>query len=450
MAESTKALFTGGANVNPTLDQRNFYVDPQNIKKKWANITPVLTSLANFEMRRGLKDPMFKMFEYTFKTKQCFKVTNGVTTTGDTEAQLTVTGTGAIGLPTTLTNYLVNKQCVVVADKDGAPAGAVKGNILITTFTSSTVIKVKRLGTADFVIADNDWLFIINSDFGAGAYAANPSYDTIRTVWNQCGESKTSFQVVKDIYYAYLRGESNEYLRLKEVADRDHKRENELKILYSRSTTGTNLNTGDTFVDGQTTDADGNVVRPTYGLLTAILDFGSSTVGSRERNIYEINRATFDYKALEEMTENLFYGIPDGVMPFYVPSSIMSFFNTIQGTYGSGIAGNSKWSVQTAPNKLPSMGNSTMSRMGFNVREWETSNGVIQLVKCSTMTDSPYPNTGVAIDPDNAFLAEYGEGAMFEEDILKDNRPTLIKSQFSSQLGVGLTNISQHKAITLV
>ena len=128
----------------------------------------------------------------------------------------------------------------------------------------------------------------------------------------------------------------------------------------------------------------------------------------------------------------------------------MSFFNTIQGTYGSGIAGNSKWSVQTAPNKLPSMGNSTMSRMGFNVREWETSNGVIQLVKCSTMTDSPYPNTGVAIDPDNAFLAEYGEGAMFEEDILKDNRPTLIKSQFSSQLGVGLTNISQHKAITLV
>ena len=66
------------------------------------------------------------------------------------------------------------------------------------------------------------------------------------------------------------------------------------------------------------------------------------------------------------------------------------------------------------------------------------------------MTDSPYPNTGVAIDPDNAFLAEYGEGAMFEEDILKDNRPTLIKSQFSSQLGVGLTNISQHKAITLV
>ena len=143
---------------------------------------------------------------------------------------------------------------------------------------------------------------------------ANPSYDTNRTVWNQC--MKANIIQSKDIYYAYLRGESNEYLRLKEVADRDHKRENELKILYSRSNTGTNLNTGDTFVDGQTTDADGNVVRPTYGLLTAILDFGSSTVGSRERNIYEINRATFDYKALEELTENLFYGIPDGVMPY--------------------------------------------------------------------------------------------------------------------------------------
>ena len=46
MAESTKALFTGGASVNPTLDQRNFYVDPKILRN--GEYKPVI-SLANLK-----------------------------------------------------------------------------------------------------------------------------------------------------------------------------------------------------------------------------------------------------------------------------------------------------------------------------------------------------------------------------------------------------------------
>lgn len=430
-------------------DRRDFYIKPDVVKTNYTVVTPFLTSVANWNQILYPKDPQYKMFEYQIPwIKQYFQVTTGTTSAADNaEDTLAVTSTGAKGMPSTFTNHLLGLKLAVHANVGGKPSGASKGTLVVTTFTSTTSINVKNLGSASVVIADDDWLVVIGTAFGEGTEAANPSHDDIQVVWNQTGIHKTSFQLTKTLMEANLRGESKEYERRKKLKSQEHQIQKERDMLFSTSSIGTNLAHGDTFGDGGRTDADGNVVRSTYGVFAAILNYGVTDVDDDDQNIFDINQASYSYKNWVDDSEKFFEYNPEGIIPIYCGNKLVSYLNKIEGTAGAGIAANSKWTVNVGT--FPKMGGKSASRLGFNYRELESPHGVYQFIKTPTITKSAYNGYGMAPDPANIFHVVYRK-PMYQQNIKTDNAPDYQKNQYMSDEGMGISNLTNHKMLRLV
>lgn len=444
MAAIEKNVYQSGSTVLYT-DRLDFYISPQVVKKRYPLVSPFLTAVSNWSQIKP-KGPQYKMFQYTSPwIKQYFQVTTGTTSAADNaEDTLAITSTGAQGMPATFTNHLLGLKLDVHANSGGKPSGVAKGQVFVTTFTSATSIKVKNLGTSSIVIANDDWLVVNGTAFGEGTEAANPSHDELSVVWGQTGIHKTSFQLTKTLMEAALRGESSEYNRLKIVNEQIHQIQKERDLLFSRNSIGGNLTGADTFGDGGRTDASGNVVRSTYGAFQAVLDYGETDTTSDNQNIFDINQATFKYGDLVDMSEKIFDLSPDGVLPLFTSDKLISFFNKVEGTPGTGIT--AKSGMQPT---IPMMGGSKASRLGFNIKEWETPHGVIQFVRTPVMTKSPYNGYGFAVDPENIFHAVYRK-PMYQQNIKTDNAPDYQKNQFMSDEGIGLTNLYNHTILRLV
>ena len=218
-----KNLYSTGASTVLYTDRRDFYVQPQVVKTRYAQVAPFLTAVSNWDQQTGLRDPQYKLFQFTSPwVKQYFTVTTGGSLTDDdTALSIQVVVTNAVGMPAALGNYLVGQKFDIFANVDSKPSGASKGVCVCTTFTSTTVIEVKNLSGAAITIANDDWLVLQGTAFGEGTEAANPSHNELSTRWNQCGIHKTSFQLTKTLMKAALRGESSEYDRLKRLKVRN-------------------------------------------------------------------------------------------------------------------------------------------------------------------------------------------------------------------------------------
>ena len=97
---------------------------------------------------------------------------------------------------------------------------------------------------------------------------------------------------------------------------------------------------------------------------------------------------------------------------------------------------------------IPKMSNSKMSRLGFNIREWELPHGLIKFARTPSMTKSPYNGAGFAVDPENIFHTVYRK-PKFQQNIKTDNAPDYQKNQFMSDEGIGLTNLYNHNILYL-
>ena len=440
MAATEKNLYQGSSSSVMYTDRRDFYVQPQVVKTRYPNVAPFLTAVSNWGQRTGLKDPQYKLFQFTSPwVKQYFQVTTGATSAADNaEDTLAVVITNAVGMPSALANYLVGQKVDVYANVGGKPSGAPKGTLLITTFTSTTSINVKNLGGASVVVANDDWLVLKGTGFGEGTVAANPSHNELSTRWNQCGIHKTAFQLTKTLMQAALRGESSEYDRLKRVKGQEHMIKKERDLLFSISNIGIG-ESGDTFGDGGRTDVDGNTVRSTYGAFSAVYNYGTSTTTSDDQNIFPINEATYTYANWVNDTEKIFDESPDGVLPIFTGNGLLSFFNKVEGTGGAGVVANSKWTVQ-----FPKMNSEKASRLGFNIKEWESPHGIIQFVRTPVMTKDPFAyKAGLAIDPTNIEHMIF-RSPEYQQNIVTDNSPDYQKNQYFSDEGMAITNIFNH------
>lgn len=440
-----KHLYQGGSSAVLTTDRRDFYIQPQVVKKRYAQVAPFLTAIANWNQVTGMKDPQYKMFQFTSPwVKQYFQVTTGATTAADNaEDSLSVTVTGAVGMPAALGNYLVGQKLDVYANVDSKPSGAPKGTVLVTTFTSITAINVKNLGGSSVVIANDDWLVLNGTGFGEGTVAANPSHNELSVRWNQTGIHKTSFQLTKTLMQAELRGESSEYSRLQEVKSQEHMIKKERDLMFSVSSIGIG-ESGDTFGDGGRTDVDGNTVRSTYGAFKAIYNYGQTSTTSDDQNIFAINQATYAYADFVNDTEKMFDESPDGVLPMFTGATLLSYFNKIEGTGGAGVTAKSKWTVN-----FPKMNTERASSIGFNIREWESPHGIIQFVRTPIMTKDPFAyKAGLAVDPTNISHMVF-RTPEYQQNIVTDNAPDYQKNQYMSDEGVGITNIYNHNIMYL-
>jgi len=451
MAAAEKNLYTGtSASTVMYTDRRDFYIQPNVVKENYPDVTPFLTASANWNQIMYPKDPQYKMFQYDSPwRKQYFQVTTGTTSAADNaEDTLAVVITNAVGMPATLGNYLVGKKLTVYPNVDGKPKGAPKGQVLCTTFTSTTSINVKNMGSSSITIANDDWLFIEGSGFGEGSYAANPSFDDIKVVWNQAGIHKTAFQLTKTLMEASLRGESKEYERLKRVYGQIHMVQKERDMLFSRSSIGTNLTGADTFADGARTDVDGNVVRSTYGIFSAIYDFGYTSATAptpEEQNIFDVNASSYSYTNWVDDSEKAFYFRPDGgVIPMWVSDQYLSYFNKIEGIGGKGFSATSKWS----PGQIQ-FSDSKASKLGFSYRELESPHGTYQFIKLPVLTNSPMNGWAFTTDPAHVGHVVFRQ-PKYEQNIVTDNAPDFQKNQYFSDEGMWMTNLGHHKIFRIV
>lgn len=434
-------------------DRRDFYIEPNVVKELWTDVSPFLTMVSNFRTKTGMKDPVFKMFEHRNPWKdQRMTVadTDSLDPTSNSEVTITMPASSSstfIGLGSSKTDALVG-LVVNVHSADGVtgkPSGERKATLLITTVTSDTEIKVKVIGTSTgsaVSLVSGDWLVVVGNAHGEGSESPEPWADDLQVVWGECQIFRTSLRITDTLKQAVLRGEADELLRLRKQKGQEHKIQKERAMIFGKSFIGGNLNQAgtETFADKFKTDADGEPVRTTTGILEALLTYGTSSTTSDDQNIFSINEATYKYSNFVDDMEKVFQYYPeDGVKTMFCGHGMLSYWSKLEQV--SGFAKASGWQIRLSDMKRDTL--------GFNYRMLETPHGLVQLVPTPVLTRSPYNKYGIIVDKSNVMHAIY-ESPKYRQNIKQDNAPLYQKDEYFSYEGLGIQLIESHKLFKLV
>ena len=433
MAATEKLL--KGSGVLYT-DRRDFYVSPQVVKELWTDVAPFTTVISNRESRK-VPDPIFKMFEHRNPwVKQLFLCdgdTDNLDSDNTTNTTVTVDGPSNCSIDDSLIGHI----CEVWTDGYGSKKGIVR----VDSVTSSTVVVVNTLWTStgsDIALANNDIFLIIGNAQGEGTSSPEAWADELEVVWNSTQIFKTPLQITGTLLAASLRGESSELARLRAQKNQEHKMQKEKAFLFGKRVGGTGLDlqdgsSSDSFADGGVLDADGNLVRTTYGAVSAIETYGDSTSTNDYQNIFTVSEASYSYSSFVDDMEKVFQYVPEaGVKRAFVGAGALGYWSKIAGT--SGMAGNSGWTVNMSDMKRDSL--------GFNYKILETPHGILQLIPAPALR-GPYNKYMLIISEENLFHAQY-RSPMYQTNIKTDNAFDGVKDQYMSDEGVGIQLIESH------
>ena len=433
MAATEKLL--KGSGVLYT-DRRDFYVSPQVVKELWTDVAPFTTVISNRESRK-VPDPIFKMFEHRNPwVKQlflCNSDTDNLDSDNTTNTTVTVDGASNCSIDDSLIGHI----CEVWTDGYGSKKGIVR----VDSVTSSTVVVVNTLWTStgsDIALADNDIFLIIGNAQGEGTSSPEAWADELEVVWNSTQIFKTPLQITGTLLAASLRGESSELARLRAQKNQEHKMQKEKAFLFGKRVGGTGLDlqdgsSSDSFADGGVLDSDGNLVRTTYGAVSAIETYGDSTSTNDYQNIFTVSEASYSYSSFVDDMEKVFQYVPEaGVKRAFVGAGALGYWSKIAGT--SGMAGNSGWTVNMSDMKRDSL--------GFNYKILETPHGILQLIPAPALR-GPYNKYMLVISEENLFHAQY-RSPMYQTNIKTDNAFDGVKDQYMSDEGVGIQLIESH------
>jgi len=439
MAATEKLLKASGVLYT---DRRNFYVDPQVTKELWTDVAPFTTMISNQEMRK-VPDPVFKMFEHRNPwVKQEFQSATDVAnrTAADAESG-DMDVDNIVGLNSSCDSSWIGLICEVWnSDKDTK-----RGNVIISSITDSNTIKFKPAGDDAIDVADNDYFIVVGNAHGEGSSAPEAWADELDVVYNSCQIFKTPLQVTGTLEAAVLRGESSELARLRRQKAQEHKMQKEKSFLFGKRVGGTGLgdaaydagNLGSdpaegVLADGGRTDADGNLVRTTYGIVSALEQYGNSTSTHDAQNIFTVD-SSYAYGDFVDDMEKVFQYIPEaGVKRAFCGAGALGYWSKMAGA--SGIAGNSGWTV--------SLGDMKRDALGFNYRVLETPHGMLQLIPTPALR-GPYNKYMAVVSDENLFHAVY-RPSMYQTNIKTDNAFDGVKDQYMSDEGVGIQLIESH------
>jgi len=257
-------------------------------------------------------------------------------------------------------------------------------------------------------------------------------------VFNSCQIFKTPLQVTGTLQAAVLRGESSELARLRRIKAQEHKMQKEKAFLFGKRLGGTGLDlqdgsTSDSFADGGRTDANGNLIRSTYGIVSALEQYGSSSSSVDYQNIFTVSEASYSYGQFVDDMEKVFQYVPEvGVKRAFVGAGALGYWSKMAGD--SGLAGNSGWSVN--------LGDMKRDSLGFNYRVLETPHGMLQLIPTPALRNQ-YNKYMVVVSDENLFHAQY-RPSMYQANIKTDNAFDGVKDQYMSDEGLGIQLIESH------
>ena len=435
MAATEKQLYNNGASSVLYTDRRNFYVDPQVTKELWTDVAPFTTLISNQEMRK-VPDPTFKMFEHRNPwVKQlwlCNSDTDNIDSDGTTTTTVTVDGASNISIDDSL------KGIVAEVWTDGY--GSKKAVVRVQSVNSATEIVVTGLWTSsgsDIALANNDIFLVAGNAQGEGSSAPDAWSDELQVVYNSCQIFKTPLQVTGTLEAAVLRGESSELARLRRQKAQEHKMQKEKAFLFGVRYGGTGLGEAgpdgtpdESFADGVALDSDGNLVRTTYGIISALENYAISS--GDDQNNFTVS-SSYAYGDFVDDMEKVFQYVPEsGVKRAFCGAGALGYWSKMAGA--SGMAGNSGWTV--------SLGDMKRDSLGFNYRVLETPHGMLQLIPTPALR-GPYNKYMAVVSDENLFHAVY-RPSMYQTNIKTDNAFDGVKDQYMSDEGVGIQLIESH------
>ena len=441
MAATEKLLKASGVLYT---DRRNFYVDPQVTKELWTDVAPFTTMISNQEMR-NVPDPVFKMFEHRNPwVKQSFNINEADTLSADgTESPASTDYSDVDGIQGLSSPADSSWIGLIVEIRS---SGVKKATAIISAVDSGDV-KFKAISTesgSDYSMLDGDECIVIGNAHGEGSSAPEAWADELDVVYNSCQIFKTPLQVTGTLEAAVLRGESSELARLRRMKAQEHKMQKEKAFLFGQRVGGTGLgeasydagnrsaNIDDTFADGGRSDSDGNLIRTTYGIISALEKYGEATSTHDAQNVFTVD-SSYGYSNFVDDMEKVFQYIPEaGVKRAFVGAGALGYWSKMAGS--SGIAGNSGWTVQ--------LGDMKRDSLGFNYRVLETPHGMLQLIPTPALR-GPYNKYMAVVSDENLFHAVY-RPSMYQTNIKTDNAFDGVKDQYMSDEGVGIQLIESH------
>jgi|TARA_R100000084_G_scaffold98749_1_gene52921 hypothetical protein len=432
MASNAKTLGSSGVLYT---DRRDFYMRPNVVKELWTDVTPFTTVIANQQTISGMADPQFKMFEHRNPwQKQYFQTSTSSALAADNAADTwAVTAGSVVGLEgeggNNAYNSWIGLECEVWTGL--TPGSTNKGVVLITAVSSSGAsanFSVKNMTSASLTPASGDYLVVVGNAFGEGTVSGTAWSDELSVVYNQCQIFKTPLEITGTLLQASLRGESSELARLRDQKSQEHKIQKERAFLFGRSP----IHTSGAFSDDDLTDANGNQVRSTMGIVAAIEKHGA-TSGS-DQSVFSIAESSYAYGDFVDDMEKVFQYVPEaGMKRAFCGPGALGYWSKMAGS--SGMAGNSGWTVN--------LGDMKRDALGFNYRMLETPHGVLQLIPTPVLRDA-YNKHMLVVSDENLFHAQY-RAPKFQANIKTDDGYDGVKDQYMSDEGIGVTLIESHK-----
>jgi len=425
-----KQLYNGGASSVLYTDRRDFYVDPQVTKELWTDVAPFTTLISNRETR-DVPDPIFKMFEHRNPwVKQEFAINKGTPgTIPDND-----TGLGSLPVDGIVGLSAVDSSWVGLEVEVWNSALSTNKGVAIVTAVASSQLTLKALTGGTIVLADNDVCKVIGNARGEGSSAPEAWSDELTTVWNSTQIFKTPLQVTGTLEAAVLRGESSELARLRKMKGQEHKMQKEKAFLFGKRLGGTGLSgASDSFADNGRTDADGNLIRTTYGLIPAIEAYGASS--GDDQNIFTCGNS-YAYADFVDDMEKVFQYVPEaGVKRAFVGAGALGYWSKMDTQTANTMGKNSGWTVN--------LGDMKRDALGFNYRVLETPHGMLQLIPTPALRGT-YNKYMLVVSDENLFHAQY-RPMVYQANIKTDNAFDGVKDQFMSDEGLGVQLIESHK-----
>jgi hypothetical protein len=432
-----------GAGVLYT-DRRQFYLRPNVVQELWTDVAPFTTLISNRSIVTGLADPLFKLFEHRHPwVKQEFVVAgpSGATiANNDTGITCTVSGT-PVGLPASTDPAYIN----LTGEIWDTTKTTKRGQIYISNNSAGT-LTLKNLSTTSITgVVAGDIVVVTGNAQGEGSLSPKAWADELKVVWGSTQMFETPIEITGILYQASLRGYNKELERLRLQKNQEHKMQKERTFLFGGSVIGTGLadsrdgSSNESFSDTTRTDANGNAVRTTMGLITALEKYGISTTTNDDQNLFTINSATYKYSNFVDDMEKVFHYYPDGGVKYaFCAPGAMSYWSKMDGS--AFMVGKSGWQVR--------IGDTQRDQLGFSIRMLETPHGMLALVPTPALR-GPYNNRMVVVSDNNLSLVQY-EPPQFKVNIKTDDGYKGEKDEYFSDEGIGMTLIESHKMFTIV
>lgn len=432
----------GAKNLGATgvlyTDRRDFYLSPNVVKELWTDVTPFTTFVANQEVKSGLKDPIFKLFEHRnpwIEQKAVVNAVGGAIASDDSGN--TVTFTSVTGLDSTTSDALIGLE----VEFWNSTLTTKKGVGLITANSSGTYT-VKNMGLTSFTPVTGDIAYVIGNAQPEGHTSPEAWADELKVVWGSTQIFKTPIEITGTLYQAALRGETDELARLRLQKNQEHKIQKEKAFMFGSSVNGTGLRESydapgtETFGDAGRT-LSSKKVRSTMGVVNAIEKYGLTS--GDDQTVFSIAEASYKYSNFVDDMEKVFRYYPEaGEKYAFCGPGAMSYWSKLDGTMF--MAGKSGWQVKISGEQKDAL--------GFNIRKLETPHGVLNLVNTPAFR-GPYNKYMLVPSASNLFHAIY-RPSMFQANIKTDNAYDGVKDQYFSDEGVGMTLLEAHKLFKIV